>query len=463
MDCCLSLCFKDGLVRLLYNLLFTILFVVGAPYYLWRLIRRGDWRRGFWERFGFYDPELGEWAKRGPVIWIHAVSVGEVNLALPLVERLQAELTGEGYQFLLTTTTTTGMATLTRRLPLGSRAIYYPVDLSPIVARALRTIEPSLVVLVEAEIWPNFIWQTGRKNIPVSLVNARLSERSCRGYGRFGFLFKPLFSEFSLICAQTDADAQRWIQLGCQPEAVLVSGNMKFDAVDVDGPQRTDFSEILIGLGVRDCRVLVGGSTHPGEEVMLVRVWRELRTEFDDLFLILVPRHMERGAALAMELRVDGLKLVRRSELKGNWEQNSNAEPPECLLIDTTGELLDAYRAADFVVVGKSFPMTIGGGQNPIEPVALGKNVVVGPKMGNFTDVVRALKAATALTQVPDERELKANLQKMLMQSESSVKSPWQTVIGQHGGSLLITTRALVSFSKKRQKRLDALRGNPYD
>ena len=177
-------------MRLLYNILFPVLFLLAAPFYFWKLVRRGQWRAGFGQRFGNYGV-LAAQLKDQRVIWLHAVSVGEANLAVQLVERLQAADSDSVY--VVSTTTTTGMGVLERRLPAAARAIYYPIDWLPFVKRAFNALNPAAVVLVEAEIWPNLFWEAEARSVPMTLVNARLSERSFCGYQRFGFLFRPLF------------------------------------------------------------------------------------------------------------------------------------------------------------------------------------------------------------------------------------------------------------------------------
>ena len=215
---------KSG-VRTFYNILFTIFFVLSSPYYFVRMRRRGNWRKGFSERFGKYNTKLKQALTNRHVIWIHAVSVGEVNLCTHLIRALEPRM--PNLKIVVSTTTTTGMAELHRKLPTHISKIYYPIDRRAYVSRALNTIRPEAIVLVEAEIWPNFLWRAHQHGWPVFLVNARLSDRSYRGYRRFSILFKPLFALFAGVGAQNEADAVRLRALGCRPEAIQIVGSVR--------------------------------------------------------------------------------------------------------------------------------------------------------------------------------------------------------------------------------------------
>ena len=388
-------------MRILYNILFLIFFVLSAPYYFWRMRRRGNWRPGFAERFARYPPELKQALTNRHIVWIHAVSVGEVNLCTQLIRAL--ELRAPNVKFVVSTTTTTGMAELRRRLPRRISKIYYPVDRRKFVARALAVINPQAIVLVEAEIWPNFIWRAQEIHVPIFLANARLSDKSFRGYKRFGFLFRPLFASFAGVGTQNEGDAARLREVGCRPEAVRVVGNLKFDAAKLDERHALDVPAMLRQLGVPpDAQILVAGSTHDGEEIILAETARRLRQRFPKLFLVLVPRHFERCRELGRKLREQGLKLVYRSQISPAMRFREGEA--DCLLVNTTGELRFFYEHATVVFVGKS--LTAMGGQNPIEPGALGKAMVFGPNMQNFADVTRSFLAQNAAVSVRNPEQL---------------------------------------------------------
>jgi len=388
-------------VRTLYNILFAIFFALSAPYYFRRMWRRGNWRPGFPERFGKFQPDLKQALTNRQVIWLHAVSVGEVNLCTQLIRALELRL--PNIKFVVSTTTTTGMAELKHRLPTHVSKIYYPIDRRNWVKRSISVINPEAIVLVEAEIWPNFLWRASHLNIPVFLANARLSDRSFRGYKRFGFLFRKLFESFAGVGAQNETDAQRLQEIGCKPEAIHIVGNLKFDAAKLDERRNLDVPALFRQLGVPpDAPILIGGSTHNGEEVILAEIAERLRKQFPKLFLILVPRHFERSNEVGRQLRERNVKFVYRN-LVGENSKWSDGEV-NCLLVNTTGELRFFYKHATVVFVGKS--LTAMGGQNPIEPGAMGKAMVFGPNMQNFSDIARNFISANGAVQVRDPETL---------------------------------------------------------
>jgi 3-deoxy-D-manno-octulosonic-acid transferase len=401
-------------VRTLYNILFTVLFVLSSPYYFWRMWRRGNWQPGFGQRFGYYDANLKQAITNRHVLWIHAVSVGEVNLCTQIIRLLEQRM--PNLKIVVSTTTTTGMGELQKRLPTHISRIYYPVDGRKWVARALATIHPEAVVLVEAEIWPNFIWRARAMGIPLFLVNARLSERSYRGYKRFGFLFRPLFASFAGVGVQNTEDALRVREVGCSPDSVHVVGSLKYDAAKLDERCRLDVPSLLRRLGVApEARLLVGGSTHAGEEALLAEQFLRLRSRFPDLFLVLVPRHFERSKEVGRELKQRGVRFAFRSEIL----RHTAYQPGEldCLLVNSTGELRYFYEQATVIFVGKS--LTARGGQNPIEPGALGKAMVFGPHMQNFADVSARFVSGNGAVQVRDAAGLEKALGDLLGDEEA--------------------------------------------
>jgi 3-deoxy-D-manno-octulosonic-acid transferase len=396
-------------VRTLYNILFIIFFVLSSPYYFWRMRRRGNWLPGFGQRFAKYDASLKQALTNRHVIWLHAVSVGEVNLCTQLIRALEPRV--PNLKIVVSTTTTTGMAELRRRLPTHVSKIYYPIDRRKFVSRALATINPKAIVLVEAEIWPNFLWRAKRLAIPVFLANARLSDRSYPRYKRFGFLFRPLFASLAGVGCQNEADAERLRAVGCRPEVVQVVGNMKFDAAKLDEQRSLDVPAMLCQLGVpADAQILVAGSTHDGEEIILADIVKRLRAKFPKLFLVLVPRHFERCRELGQKLATRDVKFFWRSEF--SKVTNEPDGELECLLVNTTGELRFFYEHATVVFVGKS--LTAIGGQNPIEPGALGKAMVFGPNMQNFADATRSFVTQKGAVQVANAAALESAVAELL-------------------------------------------------
>ncbi|MGA2248370.1 MAG: glycosyltransferase N-terminal domain-containing protein [Verrucomicrobiota bacterium] len=275
-------------------MIFPFLFALSSPYYFFRLWRRGNWRKGFLQRFGYYDENVKRLSAEHDVIWIHAVSVGEIMLCTELVRVLESRQ--PNLQFLVSTTTTTGMGELQKRLPGHVAKIYYPIDFPTCVRRALETIKPKAIIFVEAEIWPNFIWKAADQQIPLFLANARISDRSYPRYLKCPFLFRKLFGSFVAVGAQSQEYALRLLEVGCQPANVEVTGNIKFDTAVTAMRNPLDAAALLAQVGVStDTQILLGGSTHNGEEEMLANQFQRLRQKLPSLFLVLVPRHHERA------------------------------------------------------------------------------------------------------------------------------------------------------------------------
>ena len=397
-------------MRTIYNIVFLIFFGLASPYYFWRLRRRpADWTTGFGQRFASYDPAIKQALTNRQIIWLHAVSVGEVGLCTQLINALEPRVPNA--KIVVSCTTSTGMAEYRRRLPTRITKIYYPIDRRKFVRRALATINPEAIILLEAEIWPNFLWRAQDLKIPVFLTNARLSERSAARYRKFDWLFRSIFTSFAGVSCQNEEDARQLREVGCRPETVQTVGNMKFDAASLTEKRSLDARAILRQLSVPDdALILVAGSTHDGEEQLLLDIAGRLRKRFPKLFLILVPRHNERCPDLSQKLKAQGVKFILRNAIF----HDTQLAPGEvdCLLVNTIGELKFFYEPATVVFVGKS--LTAMGGQNPIEPAALGKPVVFGPNMQNFKDITRIFMSRNAAVQVKDPAGLEQALGELL-------------------------------------------------
>jgi len=318
----------------------------------WRK-RSFDWKKGFSQRFARYDARLKQAITNRHTLWMHAVSVGEVNVCTQVIRALEPRF--PNLKIVVSTTTTTGMERLHSVLPSHISKIYYPLDLRGWASRALNTIRPEAIVLVEAEIWPNFLWKAIDMRIPLFLVNARLSERSYRGYRRFGFVFRRLFRGFTGVGAQNEDDAVRLKELGCRPEAIRVVGSLKYDAARLDERRLLDVPGMFRQLGVPPgAKIIVGGSIHKGEETILAEQFLRLQTRFPDAFLVLVPRHFELCREVGKELEAIGLKFAYRSEIV----ESTQYRPGEiqCLLVNSTGELKYFYEHATVVFIGKAWP-----------------------------------------------------------------------------------------------------------
>jgi len=398
---------------LLYNLLFAIGYLVMLPYFLLRMWRRGGYRQHFLERFGYYAAGKREMLSQPDRIWLHAVSVGEAQLALALM----AELTvlDAKLRFVVSTTTSTGYALLEQRLRAEDALIYYPLDFPVIVWRVLRQLRPRALVLLECELWPNLLRGLARRGIPVWVVNGRISQRSFAGYRKVRPFFRRAAGWVTGFLVQTEDDARRLAALGA--ERVQVLGSAKFDLLLPGAAVREQALAIVRQAGLEPAgRVWVMGSTWPGEEAGLLEVLMRLRERWPDLQAILVPRHAERGDAVARLLQERGVPYVRRTSMKSGEAGRIRDPRPVVLLADTTGELTGYYMLADVVFVGKSLAGNHGG-QNPVEPAALGKPVVTGPNMENFPGVMAELLGADAIRVVEDFAGVERACEQLLSES----------------------------------------------
>jgi 3-deoxy-D-manno-octulosonic-acid transferase len=398
------------LVQAVYNVAFVAFFAIAGPYLLYRLWRRGKLLPQFGQRFGFYAPEVR--ARLRSDLWIHAVSVGEVNIALVLIRRLR-ELE-PNLRIVVSTTTATGFKVAQSQLvDARTTVIYNPLDFLGSVASAFNAIRPRRLILIESEIWPNYLWCARRRRIPVYLVNARLSARSEERYRRMRWLLSPLLREIALVFAQDTVDVTRLTQAGFAPETIFNLGSLKYDVAALDSHDEKDVSAWWnrSGWDEKDV-VLLGGSTHPGEEEVLARIYLGLRAEFPRLRLLLAPRHAERGAAVRDACEKLGLRAVLRSELAAATQPLANGSTPDAVVVNSTGELRALYQRATLAFVGKS--LRGHGGQNFLEAARAGMPVVVGPNMQNFAVATREFLQCDALVQVSDEFELATALRGLL-------------------------------------------------
>jgi 3-deoxy-D-manno-octulosonic-acid transferase len=380
-------------VQWAYRLLFTVGFFVMAPGYTIKMLRRGHSGRGFGQRFGFYgkrSAKMLEQARGG--WWLHAVSVGEMNLAVLLVRELRRR--DPGIPIVVSTTTVTGRAVGLAQLPSDVALINNPVDFRSVVRRAFDAIQPQALVLLESELWPNYLWEAAARQVPVALVNARLSERTEHRYRKALGIVGPLLRQMRPICVQCPEDFARMTGLSVEAEQIVDTGSMKYDVSLVSPAEGLDARQVMEQAGWRPGRpVFLAGSTHPGEEEIVARAWMALREKFPDLYLVLAPRHAERGGELADMLARMGLKCVRRSLMAPPGEGDAAAS--DILLLDSTGELRFFYKQAAVTFIGKSL---VGrGGQNFLEPVQAGSAVLFGPEMQNFGVISRDFIKAEAV------------------------------------------------------------------
>lgn len=399
------------MIRWLYNFVFPAAFAAMLPGYLRRMIRRGNFRQDFWQRFGFYRADLRARLEMGHSRpWLQAVSVGEMLVALKLVAALRERV--PDLPLVLSTTTTTGYELARQRAPAGVDVVYTPVDLLGAVRRAFRTLRPSQLVIVDGGLWPNQLWEARRRKVPTALVNARLSLRSERRFRRFHRVSATMFRLLDFVAVPEKPDVERWQSLGVRGQSLHWTGSIKFDDANTASASNSAapaFAEWRQLAGVAsDAPILLAGSTHPGEEKILGMIYQRLRKDFPGLFLIVVPRHVERSSEVRAELEALELRVLTRTMLSSA----AGRARSDVLLVNTTGELRDWYAQATVVFVGKS--LTAVGGQNPAEAVAVGKPVVLGPHTENFAELVSALLAVGGAVQVNDAERLEAAVRLLL-------------------------------------------------
>ncbi len=349
-----------------------------------------------------------------------------------------------GLRVVLSVTTSTGFALAEENAAEWLEPIYNPIDAWPLARRALETVRPERLIFIEA-VWPNLLAHAAARGIPTALV-ARLSPRLERRFRRFRFLTGPIFRLLDAISVQEQDDVARWVSLGADRGQIHLTGNIKFDHPLRQDLRATEFRALLGRLCVpRDAPVLLGGSTFPGEEGMLARICLRLRGEFPDLFLIIVPRHVERASDAAAEVTGAGLDFALRTAAA------ERETPPGCLLVNTTGELRVWYELATVVFIGKSLSPAARGGQNPVEPVFAGKPVLFGPHMDNFRAVVSQLVEAEAAVEAPDEAALEAAIAALLREPgrRTAMAQRALAIAGAHEGAGERTARLVLEVKAR--------------
>lgn len=426
--------------RFIYNLLMPPVFLAFLPRLIIKYRSRGGWKDTYGERFARFGSREAELKKFHGAIWIHAVSVGETIVALSMIRRYLERFPER--KFILSTTTTTGQDVARANIPENTTVIFCPLDFPWMVGKTLDLLRPSQLVIFETELWPNLIAMSAGRGIPVTLVNGRLSDHSARGYRKLRGFFAPLLKKFTLILAQSDADTERFLSVS--PNAVVKTcGNMKFDQKI---PELGN-DDILNGYFGDGGEVILAGSTHPGEEELIVRCFKELKSEFPQLKLVLIPRHAERGKDVAEILKKADCSFVCRS-LKTFPE-----EKVDVLLADTTGEMLMLMKDADIVIMGKSFAGH-DEGHNLIEPALLSKPIVTGPVLRNFRYLLKVMSEQEAVLTAADG-ELTAVLRKLLLDKShrEAIGAKAYEVIGSNRGAV---DRSIDALEEIRNQKVDA-------
>lgn len=410
----------------LLNTIYAVVLTLLSPVILWRMIRHGRYRRGIAHKL---RGRLPEFPAGRPVVWFHAVSVGEV-LQLQTVVQEFREATEDQYRILVTTSTDTGYDLAVTRFT-DCAVSWFPLDFSWAVSRALQRVQPELVVLAELEFWPGFLTICRRQGIRTAVINARMSDRSYRGYSRIHWLIEPLVRSFSVVAVQSREYADRLISLGARPHATVITGSIKFDGVNTDrSNSETQHLRDLFGIQHSDT-VLIAGSTQDPEEQMALSAWQQLRASNRALRLIVVPRHPERFDTVASQLAQDGSNVIRRSTLSGGGDE---IDSDAVILLDTIGELSACWGLADIAFVGGSFGRR--GGQNMLEPAAYGAAVLFGPNTWNFRDIVRLLLQENGALEIKRPQDFQSTLQHLLshpQEMEALGERSRQLVLRQQG------------------------------
>jgi 3-deoxy-D-manno-octulosonic-acid transferase len=394
------------------NLLYLAALVIFSPWLLYRWARAGKYREGWREKFlGKAPLRIGD----EPCLWFHAVSVGEVLLLRPLVEEMARRR--PNWAIVISTTTSTGLGVARRTYP-DLVTFYAPLDFSWATRRAIARIRPTVLSLVELELWPNLIRAAKRSRAKVAIVNARLSSRSFRGYRSLRGALQTTFRHIDAVAAQNAEYAQRFIELGVPSQRVRVTGSVKYDGLECDrNNARTRELRSVLGLAASDL-IFVAGSTMEGEEAAVLAAYTAARRQHPGLRLILVPRHAERFDSVADWLEKQGETVLRRSLLTAPERAGVGGATP-IILIDTIGELAAVWGLADAAFVGGSL-IPGRGGQNMIEPAAYGAAVMFGPHTTNFRETVDQLLERDAVRQVADVGELTQCLLEDLDDPESA-------------------------------------------
>ncbi len=393
----------------LYNLLFSVAYVAMVPKFLVRMLRRGGYANRFADRFGRYPKAIRERLADGtPRLWVHAVSVGEVAVAGQLMEELRRQR--PDCAFALSVTSSTGWTQATRHIGPRDVLLHAPLDFPPCVRRALDAIRPVAYLITETELWPNAIRLATDRGVPAFLVNARISDRSAPGYRRLRCCFGPVLNRLTRVYAQSDLDARRLREAGCDAARIDVTGSMKFDVARRDPGKEAELRAYLDAAGFDpEAPILLGCSTWPGEDVFLLTVYRKARARDPRLRLVIAPRHFEKADDVETAIIAAGFPCLRKSKAPA-----APARQPQdaVLLADTTGELMGFCGLARTVFVGKS--LCEHGAQNMIEPCLCGCATAVGPFTENFRPVMSDLLAQGAIEQGRDRPDLEARLLALL-------------------------------------------------
>ena len=410
-------------MKFILDSLYLLAAAVLSPVVVYRMIRRNRYRTGWGQRFG-------KISRKNPTkkcIWLHAVSVGEVNATKTIVKELENRF--QDFEIVISTITDTGFARATALFGQRLQVFYFPLDFSWIVTRAFRNVCPSLCLLVELEVWPNFVQIARQLNVPVVVVNGRISDKSFAAYKKISPIAEKIFRNISLVLAQTDQYARRFAQIGCPDERIIVTGSLKYDTAQVTN--KVEGCDALAAeLNIEKEKLWVAGGTGNDEERIILNVFQRLQQQerFEDLRLVIVPRKPERFNEVAQLIRQEGFPSIRYSRVK-QQERPPKTDSRTVILGDTMGDLRKFYSLASIIFVGRSLvPM---GGSDMAEAAALGKPTLFGPHTFNFKQTVDALLADEGAVMVKDKQELFEAMQKCLLEPTFAAR------IGRNGRAVI--------------------------
>lgn len=432
----------DDRMTWLINSIYLVTAVALSPMVIYRALRHNRYKTGWSERFG----DVRRKKPDSPCIWLHGVSVGEINATKTVVAELEAQY--PNHAIVITTTTDTGYARAKTLYGAEYTVCYFPLDLSPFVRRAFDQLKPDICLLMELEVWPNFLREAKRRCVPIAVINGRISDRSYLSYKRVRPLLSGTFNSLSLILAQTQEYADRFKDLGCPADLVHVTGSLKYDTAQVHSEgEGTD--QLNRCLGLSGSRLWVAGGTGTDEEDMILAAFKRLRaqSELKDLRLVIVPRKPERFGRVAQTISDAGFSVIRYSHLK-DGQSPPPTDKDAVILGDTMGDLRAFYSLASVAFVGRSLvPM---GGSDMMEVVALGKPTLFGPHTFNFRQTVEALLAAQGALEVSDEKALSDSVSRCLTDTEfaETLGRNGRQVILDHQGATQKSVRLLGTLLK---------------
>ena len=421
----------------LYNLVFTILSFCALPFfYLKALLVKESFHR---ERWGFYSPEVFQKLGGKTRIWLHAASVGEVRVALSLLGEMKKGYPRHG--FVVSTTTPQGRAVASQAHGVDV-ALLAPLDQPWVVSRAVKLIKPRLLLVTETELWPNLLKVVKRKGVPIILFNGRVSRQSYRFYRPLRFFFSDVLNNFDALCLKSGIDRERMMNMGAPPNAIHVTGDLKFHQVFASAESDSERLRQELKLSQMET-ILIAGSTHEGEEEIILRVFKELQINCSQLILILAPRHLQRIPRVEGLLESQGVRWVRRTMI------SEDRRPEEVILLDTLGELVALYGLGTAIFVGGSFGRV--GGHNILEVLAQGKGVIFGPHMENVSEVAQLVVERGAGVQVSTPDELREVVERLIADPSHGRKMGEKglALIQEHQGALERTLKIVKEFFKE--------------